>query len=391
MPYFAPYIDAAGLHIPAYTDIRDQLVADAKRIFGQDIYLGEDSQDYQWISAVANIIYDSFLASQAAYNSRGPGTAIGSALDVIVKLNGIKRQPAVYSTCYVTLTGTPSAMITNGVVGDTNGHNWSLTSPILLDATGRGTALATCQTPGPIAARPGEIRKIVTPTYGWSSVTNAEAAKIGTYAESDAQLRARQAISTAQPSKSMLEGVKGAIAAVPGVTRFVVYENDTSVTDTNGLPAHSITIVVEGGEDSEIAKAIYIKKTIGCYTNGSTEVIISDAFGMPVTERFYRPTYVDIDVTVNVKKLPGYTTQTTDDMKSSIVSYINSLLIGDNLSVSSLWGAALLANEIPNKPSFSITSLTAGKHGQTQGASDITILYNEVTRGRVEYITVNVT
>lgn len=389
MPYFAPYIDAAGLHIPAYTDIRDQLIADAKRIFGQNIYLGEDSQDYQWISAVANIIYDSFLASQAAYNSRGPSTAIGSALDVIVKLNGIKRQPAVYSTCYVTLTGTPSAMITNGIVGDTNGYTWSLTSPIVLDAAGRGTALATCQSPGPIVARPGEIRKIVTPTYGWISVTNAEAGTIGTYAESDAQLRARQAVSSAQPSRTVLEGIKGAIAAVTGVTRFAVYENDQPTRTV--FPPHSITAVVEGGTDTDIAKAIFNKKTPGCYTNGTTSVSITDQYGVPVTIRFFRPTYVDIDVVVNVKQLPGYTNQTTEDMKNSIVSYINSLTIGDSLTVSSLWGAALTANATPNKPSFSITSLTAAKHGQAQGTADISIVYKEVTRGDISNVTVNVT
>ncbi|WP_163855834.1 baseplate J/gp47 family protein [Paenibacillus elgii] len=389
MPYFAPYIDAAGLHIPAYTDIRDQLISDAKRIFGQDIYLGEDTQDYQWISAVANIIYDSFLASQSAFNSRGPGTAIGSALDVIVKLNGIKRQPAVFSTCYVSLNGMPGTTITGGVVGDVSGYHWNLTSPIILDRDGRALALATCQTPGPIAANSGEIRKIVTPTYGWSSVTNGETATIGAYAESDAQLRSRQAVSSAQPSRTVLEGIKGAIAAVSGVTRFAVYENDQPTRTV--FPPHSITAVVEGGSDTDIAKAIFNKKTPGCYTNGTTSVSITDQYGVPVTIRFFRPTYVDIDVVVNVKQLPGYTNQTTEDMKNSIVTYINSLTLGDSLTVSSLWGAALLANATPNKPSFSITSLTAAKHGQAQGTADISIIYKEVTRGDITNVTVNVT
>ncbi|WP_088832739.1 baseplate J/gp47 family protein [Paenibacillus tyrfis] len=388
MPYFAPYIDAAGLHIPAYTDIRDQLISDAKRIFGQDIYLGEDTQDYQWISAVANIIYDSFLASQAAYNSRGPGTAIGSALDAIVKLNGIKRQPAVYSTCYVSLTGMPGTTITGGVVGDVSGYHWNLTSPILLDRDGRALALATCQTPGPHVANSGEITKIVTPTYGWSSVTNAEAATIGAYAESDAQLRSRQAVSSAQPSRTVLEGIKGAIAAVPGVTRFVLYENDLPTRTI--FPARSITSVVEGGTDTDIAKAIFSRKTPGCYTNGTTSVTITDQYGAPVPIRFFRPTYVDIDVVVNVKQLTGYTNQTTEDMRNSIVSYINGLTIGDSLTVSSLWGAALVANTTPNKPSFSITSLTAAKHGELQGTADISISYKEVTRGDVSNVTVNV-
>lgn len=390
MAYFSPYIDATGFHMPSYTDIRDQMIANAKSIFGQDIYLEIDSQDYQWISSVASIIYDSFLVSQAAYNSRGPSTAVGSGLDVIVKLNGIKRLPAVYSTCYVTLTGTPGASITNGIVGDKNGYDWALTSPILLDNTGSATALATCKTAGPIIANSGDINKIVTPTYGWTSVTNTASASIGSNVELDSQLRSRQAISTAQPSMTVLEGVKGAIAAVSGVIRFEVYENDTKVTDANGLPGNSITAVVDGGSDTDIATAIYNKKTPGGYTNGTTSITITDKWGVPATIRFYRPTMVDIDVTVNVKQLSGYTTDTTAAIQYAIAAYNNSLSIGDDLSISSLWGAALAANTVPTKPLFSITGLTAARHGQTQGTSDITMAFNEVARGNVTNITVNV-
>ncbi|MEK8128655.1 baseplate J/gp47 family protein [Paenibacillus filicis] len=391
MAYFSPYIDASGLHIPAYTDIRDQLIADARSIFGQDIYLENDSQDYQWISAVSNIIYDAFLTNQAVYNSRGPSTAIGSPLDIIVKINGIKRQPAVYSTCPVLLTGSPGATVTNGVVGDSAGYMWSLTNPVILDGTGKATALATCQTPGPITANPGQITKIVTPTFGWIAVSNADYATLGAYAETDGQLRSRQSISTSQPSRTVLEGIKGAVAAVQGTERFEVYENDTNVIDSNGLPPHSITAVVEGGTNQDIAQAIYRKKGPGCYTNGTISVDITDQFGMPMPIRFYRPTYVDIDVVLNVKMLAGYTTETTDAIKSSTAQYIDSLNIGDDLTVSSLWGAALSANKVPNKPLFSITSLKASKHGQTPGTTDIVIAFNEVTRGNTANVTLNIT
>ena len=47
---------------------------------------------------------------------------------------------------------------------------------------------------------------------------------------------------------------------------------------------------------------------------------------------------------------------------------------------------------MPNlkNPAFSITSVTAARHSQTQSASDIAIAFNEVTRGNVANITVNV-
>ncbi|UUZ95978.1 baseplate J/gp47 family protein [Paenibacillus sp. P25] len=172
MTYFAPVITNTGMSIPSYVDIRDQLIADAQTIFGSDIYLEPNTQDYQWIATVATKLYDSFLTAQAVYNSRGPATAIGPGLDVIVGVNGIKRKAGTASTATVTLIGTPNTTITNGIVGDVNGNNWSITSPTTISSTGTVTALATCQTVGPITAGPGEINRIVTPTLGWTGVTN---------------------------------------------------------------------------------------------------------------------------------------------------------------------------------------------------------------------------
>jgi uncharacterized phage protein gp47/JayE len=389
--YFAPYIDESGLHIPTYTDIRDSLIDTAKQIYGQDIYLGADSQDYQWITAVANKINDANQTLQLVYNSRSPLTAIGSGLDSVVKINGIKKKPATYSTCTVILYGTPGTVINNGIVADVNNINWNLPGTLTIGASGTLEAIATCQIPGSIVANIGEINQIVTPTYGWDSVTNNVAATVGSTAESDAQLRARQAVSTAQPSRTVLEGTKGAIASVLGVTRYKVDENDTDAADANGIPAHSISAVVEGGDDTDIANAIFYKKGPGGGTYGDVTVNIADSLGNLTPIKFYRPAYIDIDVTINVKALAGYTTQTTADIKQAIADYISSLQIGDDLEPSILWGAALGIMPSLKAPQFSITSLTAGKHSQAQGTNPIAIAFKEVTRGNVAYITVNVT
>ena len=58
MPYFEPYIDVSGLHIPLYSDIRDDLIDKMKIIFGDDIYIEQDTMDYQQISIMARKIYE---------------------------------------------------------------------------------------------------------------------------------------------------------------------------------------------------------------------------------------------------------------------------------------------------------------------------------------------
>jgi len=360
--YFAPYIDSNGMHIPTYQDIVNQMVADAQNIFGSDIYLGIDTQDYQWISAVSQKIYDSFLTSQAVYNSRGPATAIGSGLDVIVGINGIKRNPAVYSTCPVVITGTAGLQITGGIVSDVNGVDWSLPSPTIIGTNGTVTVTATCQTSGAITANPGDINSIVTPTLGWTSVSNTVAATVGTPVETDSALRARQAISTAQASKSIIEGMEGALADLSGVTRFKVYENDTSSTDANGLPAHSVTCVVEGGASADIGQTIFDYKGPGCGTNGTTTVPVTDSYGVVTNINYDVLGYVDVDVVVNVKKLSGYTTDTTTAIQTAISSYENTVAIGTDVYISSLWGAALSANPNSANPAFSVTGVQAAVH-----------------------------
>jgi uncharacterized phage protein gp47/JayE len=388
--YFTPYVDSAGMHVPSYSDIRDDLIAQAKLIFGNDIYLDSDSQDYQFISIFAAKCYDAMQTALLSYNNRSPSNAIGTGLDSLVKLNGITRLGAVYSTAAVTITGAIGTLINNGVIADISGNKWNLPSTVTIPSGGTISVTATCQIAGAIVANIGDLSNIVTPTYGWTSVTNTAVATIGTSIESDSTLRIRQGISTALPSQTRLEGTKSAILGVSGVTRYSLDENSTGTTNTNGTPAHSIWAVVEGGVDADVANAIYQNKSIGCGTYGTTTVSITDTYGGTNSISFSRPTYKDIDVAVNITGFSGYTTDVTTLVKSNLVNYLNSLKIGEDLTISSLWGVVLLSMPDLKSPLFSVTSLTACLHSGTPATTDISIAFNEVTRGNLAYITVNV-
>ncbi|NFK79009.1 hypothetical protein FDA95_10400 [Clostridium botulinum] len=390
MAYFSPFIDSSGFHMPTYIDIRDKLIEDAKAIFGQDIYLGEDSQDYQWISTVSEKIYDAFQIAQSVYNNRGPNVAIGSGLDSIVKINGIKRKPHTYSKCKVIASGVKNTNIKNGIALDKGNIKWNLPPNVTIPESGQIEVMSVCQIPGPIVANPGDITEIYNPTFGWNGVYNEESAELGSYIEDDPKLRKRQSQSTAQASSSILEGTRGAVAQVSKVRRSRVYENDTNQIDELGLPEHSITVVVEGGKDEEIANAIFIHKGPGCFTNGDITIKVTDEKKEVTPIRFFRPTYVDIEVAINIKPLSGYTTDTTESIKKNLQTYLNSMEIGANLSLSSLWGAALQAMPNLMDPMFSITGITAARVGEEQKPDDIELKFNEVCRGNINYITANI-
>jgi len=394
MSYIAPYVDSSGLVNPTYEDIKEDLIEYFKTFYGQDCYLEIDSADYQYLSIVALRMYDALNSVQLAYNNRGPSTAIGSGLDQIVKMNGIARKSATYSTCIVTITGTTGTIITDGIVSDASGYKWDLPSTVTIPEGGAIDVTATCQTVGAISALSGDISLITTPTAGWTGVTNAAAATTGEPVETDSQLRARQALSTTAPSQTLLTGTISAIAAMEDVTRYNVVENYTNYDDADGNPPHSITCVVEGGDDDDVAQTIWENRGLGCYTNGDVEVEVVDPITDIVTTiRFYRPIYIDIYVTLWIDGFSskGYTSVTTLAIQQAIVDYLNALQIGADVTISALYAAAMAVTDDIHDPIFSISLLSAAKVSSPQEGYDIVLGFNEVARGVLGNITVEVT
>ena len=377
MAYIAPYVDEAGLHVPTYVDIRDSLIASYKEIYGEDLYLGNDSQDYQMISIHASMIADTMSLLQLVWNNHSPKTAVGTALSALVKLNGIARKVASYSTCVLTLTGKAGTIIKGGTVKDESGYIWSLPDTVTL--TGHTTDItAECQTLGAVEATIGTINKINTPQAGWTAVTNNVAAVVGAPVETDAELRGRQSVSVAIPSQNMLESTVAAIKAIPEVSRSRVYDNDTSVTDEHGIPSHSIAAVVEGGLDADIAEAIYMRKGPGGGTYGSTTYDYTNEVGVTTAIQYSRPTYATVDVALAVRKGFRYTTDYLGWLKTAIEAYIESLSIGYPVTVTGILKAVSTVVEDPTNPPFLIAGLQLGVAGESMGTTDLPIELNAV-------------
>jgi uncharacterized phage protein gp47/JayE len=194
----------------------------------------------------------------------------------------------------------------------------------------------------------------------------------------------------------MLAGTIAAIAALDNVTRYAVYENPTNSTHYGdagvpfeGAPAHSITCVVEGGTILDIAKAIYYNRGLGCYMNGDVETDITDAeYGTVTTVRFYRPTNVPVYIEFEIHQLSGYLSGTDVLIKAAVAEYINSLGIGDTLTISSINYAAMSVNVDSLKPTFSIYSIAIGESPSPVGTSDLTLDYNEVFTSDVDDINI---
>lgn len=387
MAYTAPYIDELGMHIPTYNEILQDLLTSMKQIFGSDIYLDEDSMDYQQISIFAKKIYDTNSLALLVYNNRTANTSVGVGLDNLCSLVGIKRKPATKSSCQLTITGDPGTVITNGKAGDGT-HNWILPEEVTIPSNGTIVVQTECETDGYITAAPNTINNIVTPLYGWLGVTNQYSATPGRNVESDANLRARYYVSTMLPAVSIFDSMLASLGSITDVKRVKGYENDTNQISSEGFPPHSVTFVVEDGDEGQIAEMIYNKKTPGCYTNGTTDIEIISESGNVTHIRFYRPTYKNVWVKVNITKLAGYNDSAVDNIKNALVNYIKSADIHDTIYRQILMSVVIGQLTSTTSPEFSVTDVQISTNGTTYSQNDLALAFNEAGDSSLDKIEV---
>lgn len=371
-PYFPPSIGPSGLQVPSYQSIMNDNLQAFLNIYGPNQYVAPDSAIYQLLSIISLKQSDVNLALQLTYNQSSPQTAVGAGLDRQVKMNGLARAPFSFSTAPVTLSGVSGTVVNNGAVQDQNGNIWTLPSTVSFNSPSVNVTV-TCTTPGAITAEPGTINIINTPTAGWQGVTNPSAATTGEPVETDSKLRARQSISVSLPSITPIAGTIAAVLAAVGVVRVAPgyptpggpgtsIENPTGAIDSWGNPPHSISIVAECTNTLTVAQAIYAKKTIGCFTNGTTTVPVVDS-NTGVTEdiSFFLPTNLPIYVLV---QLTGYgntvTSAVTQAVQTALVNYLNALSIGETVSIGALYFEVMSVNNNIAAPTFGTSSLLLG-------------------------------
>lgn len=361
-------IDANGITAPTYADVLAQLQAGYLSIFGSDAYLGNDSQDGQLLAIFAAAINDNNAATIQTYNAYSPAFAQGNGLSSVVKINGIRRLVASNSTAPVLIIGQAGTIINNGSVTDAASNQWLLPASVTIPTGGSITVLATAKALGAIAAPVGTITNIATPTLGWQSVSNTSDATLGAPVENDNVLRIRQSNSTAYPALSVSQAVYAAVANVAGVLKSALYENDTDVTDSNGIPKKSISVIVSGGDPVAVATAIANRKTPGTGTYGTTtEVIIAN--NNANTINFFEAANEVLTATITLRALTGYTSTDGTNATNALVNYIAGLQIGQPVYLTSAQAACVGAR-------YHLVSIAFGLNGSAQSVADVTIPFN---------------
>jgi uncharacterized phage protein gp47/JayE len=324
------YVDSTGLHLQTLAEIVTELEDGFKTIFGANINVAANSPDGQMINLYAQAKIDLLDLITDVYNSFSPSQAVGIVLDQRAALNGVVRHGATYTYTYVTitadravaLTGLDTSNVDPFTVSDSAGNKFYLVTGFTT-SIGANAVLFRAALAGAVLTTVDTITTIETITLGITAVNNSGTTHVqGIDEETDAALRYRRAQSVAIPSIGYLEGLIGALLAIDGVLYATVYENDTGTTDGDGIPAHSIWAVVDGGAAATIADVIYKKRNGGCGMYGAESETIDQINGQPFEVNFDRPDYEDLYIQLELQSIDSDHAIDPDYIKAQILASI---------------------------------------------------------------------
>lgn len=307
-------LDASGLQISTASELRTALVEDLKAIYGNDINVDQNSPDGQLIGIMVQLGIDIREKIQQIYNSFDPDRAIGRQLDERVVINHLTRAGGTYTLINidVTVDRTVTLQGLDASFNDPNGTGYTVqdnagTAFILVDTatitTGTHSLSFRAKTIGKVETTINTITNQVTIVLGVTAVNNPSApTTIGQDEETDTQLRIRRQQSVALSSNGYLNGLLGLVLSLEGVTDAAIHENVTNSTDGNGIPAHSIWLIVEGGANSDIANSLYDRKSYGAGMKGTVTVDVATPSGGIFEAKFDRPDPVDLHIRFDIKR-----------------------------------------------------------------------------------------
>lgn len=218
-------------------------------------------------------------------------------------------------------------------VDETSSNTLVLSENLTTASVGSIVTFETAE-PGDIFIPNGVITKITKAVPGMESVVNVGSYVAGQLAESDVEFRKSYTNKIYNRSSAMLESIKSAILKnVQGVVSVAPYENCTNEVDSAGRWPHSIEVVVEGGDATEIAQQILNTKAGGINTFGSVETTLHGVYGEDIVVRFNRPTYVKVWFKVGVTLSPNTNPPTNyvELVKEQILEKMSALGVGENV------------------------------------------------------------
>jgi hypothetical protein len=287
--------------------------ADMNAAFGGNLDPGLSTPQGQLASSLAAIIGDKDAQFLFYVSQVDPAFASGRMQDGIARIYFITRNPALATVVTATCTGAAGVVIPVGATAQaSDGNLYICQGAGTIPLSGTIDLQFACAVTGPITCAggtPGSLNTIYQMIPGWDTINNTSDGVIGRNVESRAEFEVRRSASVAKNSMGMLTSIIGAVLSVPDVLDAYVTENPSGGAVTIGgvsIAANSLYVAVVGGNDLDVATAIWSKKAPGCGYTGTTTVAVLDSnsgYSLPFPSynvTFTRPTSTEIVFKISI-------------------------------------------------------------------------------------------
>lgn len=434
-------LTSTGLVLDTTTQIVAEISGDETSLIDAALDTSPDEPLGQINGIFASDIENALQLLQAIYSALDPNAAVGQQLDVVGALRGIPRNPAdstiVQCTCNldnghvftaapvdkhnnpigpgqlnVQIQGHPEfSFVAIGYMGEGPG---GIQVQILgnIDTTQATTAqnytvTFACTQTGAIPCNAGTLTVISPAVGGFNSCTNAANGALGAAVESDTAYRLRQQNGLVPPGGGTFDSMRTTLNAVTGsgpggqgVITTMILDNDTDVTDGNGVLPHSFVALIwdnSQANNNAIAQAIWNTKPAGVrsYDLGTgTSGAAVDGVGTTHTVPFARVTALTgyINITIAVDSTFD-TVNGPAAVAAALAAYGNTTVQGQTQSVrdfeAQVFPQALLGTGITGVRD--ITVFQIGTSPSPTGTTNITIPFTQIVRYLAANIAVSTT
>lgn len=328
-------ITPTGVVTPDSVTIRAGVLADENLAFGGELDIVTPSTPQAYL---ADQLTDNISGANAgiAYfvSQVDPATSEGRIQEAIGRIYFMDRKGATASVVQALCTGQPGVTLAAGALAQDDSQNlWQSTGDVQFSGGGLATVQFACLTLGPILLGIGELTKIAQTAPGWDAITNLGAATVGSSTETRASFELRRQASVAINSKGTPAAIRAAVFSVDGVIDVFVYDNFTNVVLNYGatsypIAPHSVYVAAVGGEDQDVAEAIWSRKDTGCDMNGNTTVVVqdTDGYSYPYPQyniKFERPPSLPILFSVQLANNTSLPADIVAQTKAAIIATFN--------------------------------------------------------------------
>jgi uncharacterized phage protein gp47/JayE len=319
----------AGLVLPTESAILTGVQADINAAFGGGVNPALETPQGQLASSTTAIIGDKNDLFALYVNQVDPDFASGRMQDAIGQIYFIDRKPATPTSVIATCTGLVNTPIPVGAQAKASDGNLYVCTQAGTIPVGGSIDLAfACAVDGPISCPAGSLNKIYQSIPGWDTISNAADGAVGANVESRADFEFRRKQSVALNAVNSLQSIYANVLNVTDVLDAYVTENTTGSPITVGgqtLVPHSIYVAVVGGAASDIAMAIWNKKSLGASYNGNTSFTVTDTSGYDFPFPSYvvtweTPVALPILFAVQIANNPG--------LPANIIALVQQAIIG---------------------------------------------------------------